>query len=336
MMIKQFRLAILLATLLVALTVFVNLYYIPHPRADFGAKSKFMIIRKGETLHDVAAKLDQMGAISSRANFNFWARVLGKAGRMRVGRYEIKPHSSVAYLLGIISRGESSPFNITIPEGFTLAQIANLLEASTNMDADLFRSIVSDRRLIDSLGIQAETLEGYLAPSTYNVYYEENPKKIVSRMLAHFYQSFPDSFNIKANRLGLTVHQAVTLASMIEKEAMLDSERPIIAAVYLNRLRKGMKLECDPTVIYAMGGLDRPLLRKDLTWNSPYNTYLNFGLPPGPISNPGVKSLRAAVNPTAVGYYYFVAKGDGSHSFSYTLNDHINATIRIRRQNNNN
>jgi UPF0755 protein len=152
-------------------------------------------------------------------------------------------------------------------------------------------------------------------------------------MAAHFFNSLPDSFEAKARRLGLTFHQAVTLASLIEKEAMLDSERPIISAVYLNRLRRGMKLDCDPTVIYAMGGLDRRLLRGDLDYDSPYNTYLYPGLPPGPIANPGVKSLEAAVEPAPVGYLYFVARGNGSHIFSLTLDDHINAIQRIKRLN---
>jgi UPF0755 protein len=208
-----------------------------------------------------------------------------------------------------------------------------LLGSSVEMDVEKFETMVSDRRYLDSLQIPADNLEGYLAPSTYNLYYDESPRRIINKMVSHFFESLPDSFTIKAHRLGLTTHQAVTLASMIEKEARLDGERPIIAAVLLNRLRKGMFLDCDPTVIYALGGLNRPLLRADLDIESPYNTYRKPGLPPGPISNPGVKALDAAVNPAPVGYLYFVARGDGSHVFTYSLDDHIDATYRIKRRN---
>jgi UPF0755 protein len=252
---------------------------------------------------------------------------------MKVGRYAIKPNSSPAYIIGVISRGETTPYNITIPEGYTVSQIASLLESNVETDINEFHRIITDRAFIESLGISGRSLEGYLAPSTYNVYFSESPRRLVNRLVSHFFDSLPDSFEVKASRLGLTFHQAVTLASLIEKEARLDVERPMISAVYLNRLRKGMLLECDPTVIYAMGGLDRPLLKGDLDFDSPYNTYIYQGLPPGPIANPGFKSLKAAVNPMAVHYLYFVARGDGGHVFSNTLDDHINAIIRIKRLN---
>jgi len=212
-------------------------------------------------------------------------------------------------------------------------QIGNLLQSSLDLDIQRFRDIAVDRQFLDSLKIPGKDLEGYLAPNTYNLYYDENPRRIILKMVSQFFQSLPDSFENKAARLGLTIHQAVTLASMVEKEARLDNERPIIAAVYLNRLRTGMKLDCDPTVIYAMGGINRPLIKDDLNISSPYNTYQNSGLPPGPISNPGVKSLEAAVNPTKVGFLYFVARGDGSHQFSLTLDDHNTAVGRVRRHN---
>jgi len=154
---------------------------------------------------------------------------------------------------------------------------------------------------------------------------------VVANLTSKFFASLPDSFEIKANKLGLDFHEAITLASIIEEEAMKDEERPIIAAVYLNRLRRGMKLECDPTVIYAIGNLNRSLLRKDLTFPSPYNTYLNYGLPPGPISNPGRKSIDAAVNPSNDKYLFFVARGDGTHVFSLTYSQHLSAIGRIKK-----
>jgi UPF0755 protein len=315
------------------LCIFIYFYRIPHQSSDFKGQTKYLFVRKGESINDIAQNLFQIGAISSKSNFVFFAKAFRKANHIKIGRYAIKPNNSIANILGGIVRGESVPYDITIPEGLTIAQVANILESEVEIDPREFHEAVCDQRFLDSLKISARNLEGYLAPSTYNVYFSENPRRVVSRMTSHFFESLPDSFSIKACRLGLTVNQAVTLASLVEKEARLDDERNLIAAVYLNRLRKGMKLDCDPTVIYAMGGLSRPLVRADLDFDSPYNTYLNLGLPPGPISNPGVKALEAAVNPASVGYLYFVAKGDGSHVFSYTLDDHNNAIYRIKRSN---
>lgn len=324
---RVYTAALLAVTILI---VFAYSYYIPHPRGDFKNETRYIIVRKGESLGRIAAHLEEIGAISSKFNFVLAGKIFGKSRSMKSGRYAIKPSYSIARIMGMIAGGEATPFNITIPEGYTLAEIAGLLQDSIGLDPGALREAASDPVTLDTLGIEAENLEGYLSPSTYNFFYEQDAASVVTKMLDNFYRTLPDSFEFKANRLGLTFHEAVTLASMIEEEAMIDSERSVIAAVFLNRLRKRMRLECDPTVIYAIGGLDRPLLRKDLKYESPYNTYMHFGLPPGPISNPGVKSLEAAVNPSDNNYLYFVARGDGSHVFSYTLKDHVNATNRMR------
>ena len=310
---------------------FIYAYHIPHPRSEFRDETRYIIVKRGETLSDIAGHLQELGAISSKSNFIFFGKLFGKGTRMKTGRYAIEPSYSMARITRIITRGEAAPFNITIREGYTMAETARLLENIIGLDVEKFKKIVADPYLLDSLGIEAENLEGYLSPSTYNFFYEESAATVVSKMVDNFFNTLPDSFEIKANKLGLTFHEAVTLASLIEEEAMIDSERPTIASVFLNRLKKRMRLECDPTVIYAMGGLNRPLLRKDLTYDSPYNTYRNYGLTPGPISNPGVRSLEAVANPATENYLYFVARGDGAHIFSYTLRDHINATNRVKR-----
>jgi len=321
---------------IVPLVYFFYSYYIPHPRTDFTDETRYLFVRRGESLSKIATNLRDLGAISSTTDFVIFGKVFGHAARMKTGRYAVKSNYSIAKIMDMITRGEAAPFNVTIPEGITIAETGHLLENAVGMDLGDYLDVVKDPALMDSLEIEADNLEGFLAPSTYNFFYEENAATIVGKMIDHFYAVLPDSFEIKANKLGLTFYEAVTLASLIEKEAMLDSERPIIASVFLNRLRKRMRLECDPTVIYAMGGLDRPLLRKDLQYSSPYNTYRVFGLPPGPIANPGASSLEAAVNPSGEKYLYFVAKGDGSHEFSFTLRDHVNATRRIKRTRNSN
>ena len=328
----KFLLNGIMLCLIAAIAGFIYYYYIPHQKADFGNETKYLLVRKGETVDKIAGNLESMGALDSKSNFIFFARMTRRDNLLKVGRYAIKPNISISQLIGMIARGESTPINVTIPEGYTMGQIANLLESSAEINNIDFRDAVTDKKFLDSLKINADNLEGYLAPSTYNMYFMENAHRVVHRMVSHFFESLPDSFEIKANRLGLTLHQAITLASMVEKEAVLDEERPIIASVYLNRLRIGMKLDCDPTVIYALGGLGRPLLRDDLNVESPYNTYRNLGLPPGPIANPGTKALDAAINPAKTGYLYFVANGDGRHIFSYTLDDHNTATARAKRR----
>jgi len=313
---------------------YVYAYHIPHPRDEFRDETRYIIVKRGESLSVIASHLGQLGAISSKTDFILFGKILGKASGMKSGRYALKPSYSMAKIMGIITRGEAAPFNVAIPEGYTLAEIGRLLEYSVGLDLEGFKISVADPDLLDSLEIEGENLEGYLAPSTYNFFYEESAERVVRKMAEYFFASLPDSFEMKANRLGLTFHEAVTLASLIEEEAMIDAERPVIAAVFLNRLKKRMRLECDPTVIYAMGGLSRPLLKNDLKFPSPYNTYQIYGLPPGPISCPGIASLSSAVNPTDDGYLFFVARGDGTHEFSYTLKDHVNATNRIKRTRN--
>jgi UPF0755 protein len=329
------KLTILLILIVIGWVYYLSLFHFPHPAADFRDGTRYIIIKRGQSLTEIAGNLEKMGAITSSSNFIFYSRIFGKAASLKSGRYAIRPDDSITDIIDIIVRGYATPFNVNIPEGYTIAEIGNLLHSTIDMDLSGFKQLVNDTDMLDSLGIEADNLEGYLAPSTYNFFYEEKPRNVVSKMTDHFFESLPDSFEMKANELGLTFHEAVTLASMIEKEAMIDSERPIIAAVYLNRLRKRWRLECDPTVIYALGGLDRPLYRKDLKYDSPYNTYRYFGLPPGPISNPGVESLKAAVSPANVNYMFFVARGDGSHVFTRTLDEHINAKNRIRRNNSN-
>lgn len=312
---------------------FFTLFYIPHTAGDFSDGTRYLIVKRGQALPEIAGNLEKMGAITSKSNFKFYVRFFGNARKLKTGRYAIRPDDSIANIVNALVKGYAAPFNVTIPEGYTMAEISSLLGSTIDMDRAEFKRLVYDPDLLDSLGIDADNMEGYLAPSTYNFFYEESPKSVILKMVGNFYATLPDSFEIKANNLGLTFDEAVTLASMVEKEAMIDSERPVIAAVYLNRLKKRWRLECDPTVIYALGGLDRPLYRKDLTYDSPYNTYKYYGLPPGPISNPGVKSLEAAVEPAKTQYMFFVARGDGSHVFTRTLQEHNNAKLRIKHNN---
>jgi UPF0755 protein len=188
-----------------------------------------------------------------------------------------------------------------------------------------------DDRFTQGMGITASNLEGYLFPDTYRLSWSTTPEKVAQVMVEQFRKTITDSLMRRAEEIGFSLAQVVTLASMIEAEAKDGNERDLISAVYHNRLRRGMLLQCDPTVIYALPKLDRPLLLKDLEVDSPYNTYRYPGLPPGPICNPGKASILAALYPAGVNYLYFVATGEGSHIFSATLAQHNLARARVKR-----
>jgi UPF0755 protein len=330
---KIMKFAVRIVSICVALALIFGAYtyYSSNQAANFGKQTKYLYVQRGDTVYDIGYKLQQMGAITSEFNFMMFAKILGHSRDMKAGRYAIEPGASFHEIFSLLTSGKSMPFNITILEGLTLDKIAEDLSHNLNFSKEELIAAASDRVVLDSLSIPGDNLEGYLFPDTYNFFYDETPRSVVHKMLIQFYANLPDSFAEKAKKLGMSANEAVTMASMIESEAMLDSERPIISAVYHSRLKIRMRLQCDPTVIYALGGLDRPLYYNDLKIDSPYNTYKYYGLPPGPICSPGKASLEAAVNPAPVDYLYFVAKGDGSHIFSRTNREHINAKNRIKR-----
>jgi len=328
----RYTVRIIFACILFGILVGAYLYYSPSTTQNFGDATKYLYVNRGETVYDIGYKLQQMGAISSEFNFMLFSKILGHSKRLKAGRYAIEPKFSMNNIFDIMTKGAAVPFNVTVLEGLTIKAAAEALSGNLNLDKDEFLLECSNRQLLDSLLIPTDNLEGYLFPNTYNFFYDESPRSVIDKMLSQFFANLPDSFEQKAKKLGLDFYEAVTMASLIEKEAMLDSERPLISAVYHNRLKIRMRLQCDPTVIYAMGGLKRPLYYNDLKYNSPYNTYQVYGLPPGPICSPGRASLKAAVNPADINYLYFVAKGDGSHVFTRSNNEHINAKNRIKRE----
>jgi UPF0755 protein len=185
--------------------------------------------------------------------------------------------------------------------------------------------IVSDPFVCTHYGVQASTLEGYLYPDTYQFHLDPTPEEIVERMINRFWNIFDDSLRERAREMGLSIHQIVTLASIVEGEAVIDSERTVIAALYWNRLNRNMRLQADPTIQYIIRNGPRRLYKKDLAIDSPYNTYLHRGLPPGPVTNPGYASIYAVLYPASVNYLYMVANGDGSHSFSMSISGHLKA-----------
>ncbi|MBN2126167.1 MAG: endolytic transglycosylase MltG, partial [Deltaproteobacteria bacterium] len=220
---------------------------------------------------------------------------------------------------------------VTIPEGLTASQIGALLEEKGLADKGGFLDLIRDPRLIKDYGLRGDSLEGYLYPDTYHFARGIPVQRIIDTMVKRFHE-LVDPLQDRARQVGMELEEVISLASIVEKETGLARERPLIASVFLNRLKRGMRLESDPTVIYGLKDFDGNLTREDLRHNTPYNTYTRRGLPPGPIANPGLDSIRAVLSPAETNYLYFVSKNDGSHHFSATLAEHNRAVVKYQKK----
>ena len=279
-------------------------------------------IRRGARLAQVADSLVARHIIRDRGRFVTAAKVTRTADKLKAGRYIIPPRASNLDLIQLFASGKAARHRLPIPEGWTSDAIAALLQRELEVDSAAFMTLVNNGETAHSLGVEASSLDGYLYPDTYQFFWGDSAAEVIGVLVGEFHRRVPDSLRTRAEKLGIDLHQAITLASIIEGEAMVDSERAVISAVYWNRLRKGMRLQADPTIQYLIPGPPRRVLIRDLEIDSPYNTYLHPGLPPGPVNNPGIKSILAALYPKPVDYLYFVARGDGAHVFSYTLVQH--------------
>ncbi len=296
-------------------------------------KSFYILVEKGDNLHKISQKLEGSGLKFNPRLFSLSAKLLNVDRKIFPGRYNFQKGLNLWELLSKFYKKEISTKDVTIPEGSNLYQIAGILKREIEIDSALFVKACFDSGLIHDLGLSSINLEGYLFPDTYKLFWKMEPEKIIQMMFRNLENVITDSLKTQLEKTNLSLYEVLTLASLIESEAKIDQERPLISAVYHNRLKIGMPLQCDPTVIYALGGLDRPLTLKDLEVDSPYNTYRYPGLPPGPINNPGKASILAALFPAEVKYLYFVAKGDGSHIFSVNLEEHNRARAKIKKEN---
>jgi UPF0755 protein len=270
-----------------------------------------------------------------------WFRVVAKLGKferdLKPGIYEFAPGTSALAILRDIRNAKYLRIKLTVPEGFTTIDIAELVAQHFPAPRDSVLAAVHDAAILREYDIPAPSAEGFLAPDTYTIAAHSSARAVVTTLLDQFKAQWDPAWDTALAGRHLNRLQAVTLASIVEGEARVDEERPIIAAVYLNRMRIGMPLQADPTVQYAIqlqDGARKPrLIFADYRVKSPYNTYLVPGLPPGPVGNPGRKSLEAVVAPASVPYLYFVATGDGRHTFSRTYGEHLRAIARSRRNN---
>ena len=288
-------------------------------------------IQPGMTLKQVALELSRQGLIRSPSAFQAIAYIQAKQKQVMVGEFSLSPSMPPSKILLQITSGKTILHPVTIPEGYRITEIATLLHSEGLADKEFFIRQTRDKSLIRPLGIPADSLEGYLFPETYHFSKFTPEKKIVQEMVDTFReQVLIPQLLMSAKKSSLSWHEIITLASLIEKETGLDSERKIISSVFHNRLRKNMRLQTDPTVIYAMEKFDGNIRKRDLKIDSPYNTYRYKGLPPGPIANPGLKSIVAAISPIKSDHLYFVSRQDGSHHFSSTLIEHNRAVQKYQ------
>ncbi len=295
------------------------------------ARPKLIFIPPGTSFKEIANLLANRGLIKSKLGFTLEAYRLGVIDKLKAGEYELAPNLSPAEILRRLAAGKVVTHFVTIPEGYNLYEIARLLDKAGLCPREEFLTLARDPSFLKELGLPGPTAEGFLFPDTYAFSRGLSCRAIMASMVRRFWEVWKD-FAPRAEELGLSLKDVITLASIVEKEAVLPRERPLIAGVFWNRLKRGMPLQADPTVRYATKKFYRRLRKRDLKTRNPYNTYLYRGLPPGPICNPGRDSIRAVLYPAKTDYLYFVAKGDGTHHFSRTLREHERAVDLYQRK----
>lgn len=293
---------------------------------------QIIVVSKGMTFRHIVDSLEVHGVIRSRVLFEFAGKFLGLTRDMHIGKYLFRSGLSNSQILNYLSTGKAALLvPVTIREGLKATTQARVYKNELGIDSARYVHLVRDSAFARSLGIEANSLEGYLLPETYFFYWQTEEDRLIRRMVEGFNEFYVDSLKERAAQMRMTTNEVITLASIVEGEAVLDSERPIIAGVYFNRMKKRMRLQADPTLQYIIEDGPRRLYYRDLQIESPYNTYRHYGLPPGPISNPGKASILAVLNPAKHHYLYFVSNGQGAHIFSQTYKEHQRAVNRYRR-----
>jgi len=305
-------------------------------KGDDPVEETEVVVPSGATALQVGEALRSAGLVRYPRAFALTARVMGVEESLKAGRYRFARDASYFAMLEQLERGSVETVTLTIPEGFTLRQIGARIAEFTGDSPDSVRRLMADSAFVAELKVPGPTLEGYVFPDTYRFAEDLPARSVVLALVDRYHEFWTLERRAKLKSLGLSERELVTLASIVEKEARVAEERPVIAGVYWNRIQRGMLLQADPTVQYALGGEPRErLLYADIdsVAGHPYNTYTQPGLPPGPIASPGEAALDASLSPADVPYLYFVARPDGSHEFTRTNREHINAKNRIRAEN---
>lgn len=334
--VKRFALTIIFLISIVVFGVFMY-YNFNLEAASEAGKEQQVVIPKGISAKGISATLEKQGIIKNADVFYIYGKLTNKIPKIQAGNYMLSSSMTVPEIMDKLSSGKAKidTVRFTIPEGFELRQIADRLEADGLIDKDKFYASIEkadfNYEFVKAVPDRENKLEGYLFPDTYEVYKDSSEQVIIDRMLNRFNQVFTEEYRKRAEELNMSVDDVIILASIIEREAKLDKERKIISAVFHNRLKKNMKLQSCATVQYLLKEQKEVLTFKDLEVKSPYNTYMYEGLPKGPIASPGAKSIEAALYPDDVDYLYFVANKDGSHVFTRTFQEHLNAQNKIRQ-----
>jgi UPF0755 protein len=323
-MMKVFKILVIIGFIGSALVAWFTYEYFEQPLA---LKSDTIItVTQGDSMRSIGRDLYNKEVLSSIDTFVLWSRILKQGKYLKTGEYNIPVGTSMAGLFAILKSGKSIGYRVVVPEGSNMFDVALLLEKAELCSAANFLKVATNRKFVKSLlGEGASSLEGYLFPDTYFFTKVDGAKLIATKMV----HRFDDKYLQVQKPEGWSRQQFVTLASIIEKETGAPFERPKISSVFHNRLQKGMRLQTDPTVMYAKllksGQIQTNISKADLSMEHPYNTYMHKGLPPGPISNPGIESLQAAAHPETTDFLFFVSKNDGTHVFTTTYKEHTSA-----------
>lgn len=308
-------------------------FLMTRPVATSPGKPVVITVKPGMTSDKIAELLYQQGIIRSAKIFQTIARVHGMESSLQAGDYAFTQDMPITKIIDMLSTGQTSYLQITIPEGYTIEQIAKLLGEKNLGSAAKFKEVAQKYAPFDYMSPQPDvkyTAEGYTFPDTYQISKEFSEEKLLNMMVAHFAQKVTPEIREKAGAKGLSVRQLIILASLVEKEAQVEKDRPVIAGVFLNRLKENMPLQSCATIQYILGYAKPELSVKDTELESPYNTYQHSGLPPGPIANPGMAAILAVINSTPTDYLYFVADKKGEHHFSKTYEEHLEWIEKVR------
>lgn len=288
-------------------------------------------ILPGQGAWEISKILQRTGVISHAGTFITIAALTGKAKHMQAGAYVFEGNHVPLDIMNILFRGNTQRYRITIPEGYTIFQIGEVVSKAGLLSKDHFVTSTQSKQTRDFFAVSAPSMEGFLFPDTYYLAPHMTPLEIMAKMFERFRSVYTPEMEQRSKALGMSKLDVITLASLIEKEAIDPSEKPLISSVFHNRMIKGMRLQSDPSAVYGIDGFTGKIGPDDLLRESPYNTYRHGGLPPGPICNPSLDSIKAALWPAKTDYLYFVSKGDGKHAFSHTLQEHNRAISKITK-----
>jgi len=294
-------------------------------------RGEIVCIESGLSTDEIVSLLKEKGLIKNKTYFLILAKIFSVDKQLKSGEYHLTKNMNTLKVLDHLKKGMVVTHRVVIPEGYNLQQIARTLEKKKIVSSASFLEVCNDKEFCSRFNLdEAAGLEGYLFPDTYFLAKNLSPQQIVTFMVNRFFEILPKNAESLAKEKSMTLHEIIIMASLIEKETSDVREMPVIASVFYNRLKKGMPLQCDPTVLYALGKVNKRLTRKDLTVDSPFNTYLYPKLPPGPIASPGLEAIKAALNSSELDYLYFVSQNNGSHYFSKSLSEHNKAVRKYQ------